>query len=47
MYVVSDVDFLEEVYIKQFASFHSRRLPFIMKAIAGQKAHLLGADGAV
>jgi hypothetical protein len=26
MYVVSDVDFIQEVYIKQFASFHSRRL---------------------
>ena len=25
MYVVSDVDFLEEVFIKQFSSFHSRR----------------------
>ncbi|CAF4386658.1 unnamed protein product, partial [Rotaria sordida] len=25
MYIVSDVDFLHEVYIKQFSSFHSRR----------------------
>jgi len=24
MYIVSDVDFLEEVYIKQFSSFHTR-----------------------
>lgn len=45
MYVVSDVDFLQEVYIKQFGSFHSRRLPFIMKPILGQKAHLLAAHG--
>jgi cytochrome P450 len=46
MYVVSDVDFLQEIYIKQFASFHSRRVPFIMKQVAGQKTHLLAAHGA-
>src|SRR5262245_57868616 len=28
LYVVSDVDFLEEVFIKHFSSFHSRRVPF-------------------
>jgi hypothetical protein len=27
LYVVSDVEFLHEVLIKQFSSFHSRRLP--------------------
>src|ERR1700733_6571562 len=26
MYVVSDVDFLQEVYIKQFSSFHLRNI---------------------
>ena len=46
MYVVSDVDFLQDVYIKQFASFHSPRLPFITKATTGQKVHLFGAHGA-
>jgi hypothetical protein len=30
MYVVSDVDFLQEVYIKQFSSFHSHALPRIL-----------------
>ena len=45
MYVVSDVDFLQEVYIKQFASFHSRRLPLIMKQNGGQKVHILAASG--
>lgn len=25
MYIVSDADFIQEVYIKQFSSFHSRR----------------------
>lgn len=45
VYVVSDVDFLQEVYIKQFASFHSRRVPFIMKPVAGQKSHLFAAQG--
>jgi cytochrome P450 len=46
IYVVSDVDFLHEVYIKQFTSFHSRRLPFVMKNAGGRKVHLLGAGGA-
>ncbi len=46
LYVVSDVDFLQEVYIKQFGSFHSRRVPFIMRPIASQKVHMLAADGA-
>jgi cytochrome P450 family 13 len=46
MYVVSDVDFLQEVYIKQFSSFHSRRLPIILRLQTGNKIHVLGATGA-
>ncbi|CAF1041423.1 unnamed protein product [Adineta steineri] len=46
MYVVSDVDFLEEVYIKQFSSFHSRRLPVILRLQTGHKVHLFSAIGA-
>ena len=45
MYVVSDVDFIQEVYIKQFASFHSRRLPFMMKPIVDNKTHMFVAGG--
>ncbi|CAF2821264.1 unnamed protein product [Rotaria sp. Silwood2] len=45
MYVVSDVDFLQEVYIKQFSSFHSRRLPIILRLQTGNKVHLFGATG--
>lgn len=45
MYVVSDVDFLQEVYIKQFSSFHSRRLPILLRLQKGNKIHLLGATG--
>ncbi|CAF0884146.1 unnamed protein product [Rotaria sp. Silwood1] len=45
MYVVSDVDFLEKVYIKQFSSFHSRRLPIILRLQTGNKIHLFGATG--
>jgi cytochrome P450 len=45
VYVVSDVDFVQEVYIKQFASFHSRRVPFIMKQNLGRKTHILAAHG--
>jgi cytochrome P450 len=47
VYVVSDVEFLHEVLIKQFSSFHSRRLPFIVQTSSGKKVHLLGASGAV
>lgn len=46
MYVASDVEFLQEVYIKQFTSFNARRVPFIMKQNLGQKSHLLAAHGA-
>jgi cytochrome P450 len=46
MYVVSDVGFLQEVYIKQFSSFHSRRLPVILRLQTGNKVHLFGASGA-
>lgn len=46
LYVVSDVEFLQEVFIKQFSSFHSRRLPFILRKSRGNKVHLLGASGA-
>ncbi len=46
MYVVSDVDFLHEVYIKQFSSFHSRSLPIILRLQTGHKVHLFGAMGA-
>ncbi|CAF2106772.1 unnamed protein product [Rotaria magnacalcarata] len=45
LYVVSDVEFLQEVFIKQFSSFHSRRLPFILQKSAGNKVHLLSANG--
>ena len=44
-YVVSDVDFLQEVYVKQFALFHSRCLPFIMKRNTGYRVNLLGTTG--
>jgi cytochrome P450 len=45
MYVVSDVDFLQEVYIKQFSSFHSRSMPIILRLQTGHKVHLFGAIG--
>jgi hypothetical protein len=40
MYVVSDVDFLQEVYIKQFSSFHSRPVPRILRVKTDEKTHL-------
>jgi len=47
MYVVSDVDFLQEVYIKQFSSFHSRSMPRLMQGNNNStKVHLFRATGA-
>ena len=46
MYVVSDVDFLQEVYIKQFSSFHSRSLPVLLRLHTNNKIHLFSAMGA-
>lgn len=46
MYVVSDVDFLQEVYIKQFSSFHTRSIPKILRGNGRQTDHLFRASGA-
>jgi cytochrome P450 family 3 subfamily A len=45
MYVVSDVDFLEEVYIKQFSSFHTRFMSNISRIENDGKIHLFRASG--
>ncbi len=45
MYVVSDVDFLHEVFVKQFASFNARSVPFLMKKVKGHQVHMFGASG--
>ncbi|CAF5047433.1 unnamed protein product, partial [Rotaria sp. Silwood1] len=45
LYIVSDVEFLQEVFIKQFSAFHSRRLPFIHKKSSGNKVNLITANG--
>ncbi|CAF1467819.1 unnamed protein product, partial [Rotaria sordida] len=46
MYVVSDVDFLQEVFIKQFSSFHSRDIPEILRNENDGIIHLFRATGA-
>ncbi|UJR17323.1 hypothetical protein I4U23_004218 [Adineta vaga] len=45
MYVVSNVDFLHEVYIKQFPLFNERSVPFLMKNVRGHQIHMFGASG--
>ncbi len=45
MYVVSDADFLHEVFTKQFTAFNGRSLPFLMKTVKGHQVHMFGADG--
>jgi cytochrome P450 len=46
IYVVSDVDFLQEVYIKQFSSFHTRVIPKVFRVESDGKIHLFRASGA-
>jgi cytochrome P450 len=46
MYVVSDVDFLQEVYIKQFSSFHSRAAPRLNRVETDNNVHIFRASGA-
>ena len=43
MYVVSDVNFLEEVFIKQFATFHSHRLNVFTTVFKSKGANLFSA----
>jgi cytochrome P450 family 3 subfamily A len=43
MYVVSDIDFLQEVFIKQFSMFHSRRTNFLSNLSKSKGAHLFNA----
>ncbi|CAF0990126.1 unnamed protein product [Rotaria sp. Silwood1] len=46
MYVVSDVDFLQEVYIKQFSSFHSRIIARVLRIQSSGRVNLFRAIGA-
>ncbi|CAF1007481.1 unnamed protein product [Adineta ricciae] len=43
-YVVSDVDFLQNIFIHQFSSFNSHRISFLYKL--SKSVHLIGADSA-
>ena len=45
IYIVSDVDFVQEVYIKQFSSFHSRYLNFFHQMQQSHGSHLFFALG--
>lgn len=45
MYVVSDVNFLYEVFVTQFSSFNIRSVPFLMREIKGHQIHMFGASG--
>ncbi|CAF2404456.1 unnamed protein product [Rotaria sp. Silwood2] len=46
MYVVSDVDFLQEVYIKQFSSFHSRIIARALRTESPGRVNLFRSIGA-
>ena len=44
LYIVSDVDFLQQVFIQQFTSFDSHRVSFLYQL--SKTVHLIGADPA-
>ncbi|CAF4117159.1 unnamed protein product [Rotaria sp. Silwood2] len=44
IYVVSDPEFLQEVFMKQFSSFHSRHMAFVVRMTARNKMHLFIAS---
>jgi cytochrome P450 len=44
IYVVSDIEFLQEVFIKQFSSFHSRRSNFLIRTLHSKGIHLFSAN---
>lgn len=44
IYVVSDVDFLQEVYIKQFPNFHSRHNGLRIRMMKSNASSLFSAD---
>ncbi|CAF1482504.1 unnamed protein product [Rotaria sordida] len=46
IYVVSDVDFLQEVYIKQFSSFHSRIIASVLRIERSGRTNLFRTIGA-
>lgn len=46
MYVVSDVDFLEQVFVKQFSSFNCRHVAFIQQKVPLKLVNLFGAAAA-
>jgi cytochrome P450 len=43
MYVVSDIDFLQEIFIKQFSMFHSRRTNFFLDILKSKGENLFSA----
>lgn len=45
VYIVSNADFLEEVYIKQFSSFHSRPINFLVRIFESKGSDLFFAHG--
>jgi cytochrome P450 len=44
VYVVSDVTFIEEIFVKQFARFHSRRMSLINRVLGKERFNVLSAN---
>jgi cytochrome P450 len=45
MYIVSNVEFLEQIFVKQFSSFHSGPVNLLLKLLSGNRVHLFDAVG--
>lgn len=45
MYVVSDVNFLEEVFVRQFSKFHGRHIPLLTHILGNDRLHIFASSG--
>ena len=45
MYVVSDVNFLEQVFVRQFSKFHGRHIPLLTHILGNDRLHVFASSG--
>ena len=46
LYVISDIDFVQEVFVSQFTRFCARRTPLLTRVLGNQRLHVLAANSA-
>lgn len=45
VYIVSDTDFLQEVFINQFSKFHGRHIPLLTHILEKNRLHIFASNG--